>query len=410
MIFNQNINNKNSQIFPLKTIRKVYNSDFTSIPGSAFTYCARLESAYFPNATEIASDAFWFCQNLTEFSAPEVSVINDFGLQDCRNLPSASFPKCTYLGICGLQNAYKLSEINIPSCGYIGNRAFQNCVTLGSLNLPNIPSVPSSAFQSCFSLASITLSACSSIDVNAFSACVSLLTMNLKNVASVPALADASVFNYSPITGYFAQIAAYGSIYVPSSLYSAFISASYWSNFSARITSAAIPSEPLYYASVVGELARVWNYDNHDFTQSEFINSVNYESPDATNTMLRGTTSLPLIIDSSFVTHLTYRVTTNSSFYFGFFGYTTVSFPGPHVYISSALPADPTSVGTLLYKSPGDMSGAGGFTARVGIASGNYGKFVTFVTSGFGSVSTWIRNKAEIEGSSVYLIGTFMNA
>ena len=87
MIFNQNLNNKNSQIFPLKTIRKIYNSDFTSIPRMAFTQCARLESAYFPNVTEIGSDAFWFCENLAEFSAPEVSIINNYGLQDCHNLP-----------------------------------------------------------------------------------------------------------------------------------------------------------------------------------------------------------------------------------------------------------------------------------------------------------------------------------
>lgn len=409
MIFNQNLNNKNSQIFPLKTIRKIYNSEFTSIPRLAFTQCARLESVYFPNVTEIGSDAFWYCRNLTEFSGPEVAVINDFGLQDCRNLPSVSFPKCSYLGICGLQNAYKISEINIPSCEYIGNRAFQNCVTLSSIELPNISSVPSSAFQNCFSLSSITLSACSFIDVNAFSNCTSLLTMNLKNVTSIPVLANTSIFNYSPITGYFAQIAAYGSIYVPSSLYDAFISAEYWSNFSARITSATVPSEPLYYNSIVGELTKVWNYANYEFTQSAFINNVDYPSLDATSTALRGTTSLPLIINSSLATHLTFRVTTNSSFYFGFFGYTTVSFTGPHVYVSSALPADPTSVGTLLYKSPSDMSAAGGFTARVGIDSGNSGKFVTFVTSGFGSVNTWIRNRAEIESSAVHFIGTYIN-
>lgn len=409
MIFNQNLNNKNSQIFPLKTIRKIYNSEFTSLPRLAFTACTRLESAYFPNVTEIGSDAFWFCENLTEFSAPEVSIINNYGLQDCHNLPAVSFPKCEYIGNCAFQNDYKLSDISISSCEYLGDRAFQSCVALTSIDLPNIPSVLSNTFQACYSLASITLSACSFIDISAFSHCMSLLTMDLKNVTSVPTLADASVFNYSPMTGYLAQIAAYGSIYVPSSLYDAFISADYWSNISARITSAAVPSETLYYNGIVGELARVWNYDNNDFTQSAFIDSVDYPSPDDAVNGYRGMTSLPLIIDSSFVTHLTYRVTTNSSFYLGFFGYTTVSFPGPHVYVSSALPADPTSVGTLLYKSPGDMSTAGGFTARVGIDSGNSGKFVTLVTSGFDSVNTWIRNRAEIESSSVYLVGTFMN-
>ena len=129
-----------------------------------------------------------------------------------------------------------LQSIDLPSCKCVGNGAFSMCTKLQNVNIPTCEIIYDGAFYQCASLNSIFLSNCYSIGSSAFQRCYRLLSVYLlgSSVASI----KAAVFTSTPISGYTAQTGGVvGSIFVPSSLYSAYISAQNWSAFANRITS-----------------------------------------------------------------------------------------------------------------------------------------------------------------------------
>jgi hypothetical protein len=65
-----------------------------------------------------------------------------------------------------------------------------------------------------------------------------LMSVNLTSVSVVPTIGY-STFNITPIGGYSDVTGEYGSVYVPASLYSAFIVAQHWSRIASRIVSVA---------------------------------------------------------------------------------------------------------------------------------------------------------------------------
>ena len=70
-----------------------------------------------------------------------------------------------------------------------------------------------------------------------FSKCYNLLSVYL-NVSSVTALSNVNAFISTPISDYTTSTGGvYGSIFVPTSLYSSFISATNWATYSSRIVS-----------------------------------------------------------------------------------------------------------------------------------------------------------------------------
>jgi hypothetical protein len=114
-----------------------------------------------------------------------------------------------------LGNNYNLSFIELPNCRFAEEYAFMWCASLNTVLLPVVESIGSSAFISCRQL----------------------LSLYLSNVSSVPLLGN-SAFASTPIGGYTAETAGrYGSVYVPSSLYTAFKTATNWSTISNRIVS-----------------------------------------------------------------------------------------------------------------------------------------------------------------------------
>ena len=69
--------------------------------------------------------------------------------------------------------------------------------------------------------------------------CYRLTSLNFVGVSSVPTLYP-YCFTSTPIAGYTDYTdGQLGSVYVPASLYDAFVSASYWSDIASRIVSVA---------------------------------------------------------------------------------------------------------------------------------------------------------------------------
>ena len=130
-----------------------------------------------------------------------------------------------------------ISVYENPVISEIGNYAFYNCIALDSVNLPQATSIGAYAFVNCTSLTSISLPKATSIGSYAFRSCYHLLSLYLMG-GSVVSLASTTAFTSTPISTYTTSTGGvYGSIFVPASLYSSYLTATNWSIYSARIVS-----------------------------------------------------------------------------------------------------------------------------------------------------------------------------
>lgn len=188
-------------------------------------------------ASGIYSYAFAYCSSLTTVSFPNCSNIESYAFQYCSSLTSVSFPNCTSIGDYAFFSCCCLTTVSFPNCSNVGGAAFQSCYSLTAISFPNCTNVGTNAFQYCSSLTTISLPNCSNISNYAFRYCYNLLSLYLNNVSSVTSLGR-SAFQSTPIGGYTTSTGGiYGSVFVPSSLYNSFITATNWTSISARIVS-----------------------------------------------------------------------------------------------------------------------------------------------------------------------------
>lgn len=258
------------------------NSLVTKIAPYTFYSCKSLKTVDFQACTNIGSSAFAYCTSLTTISFPECTRINSAAFYSCASLSSASLSKCTYLGTSAFYSCKKLSTIYAPLCSniyastfygcgltsadfpsvsnMIGIQAFAYCSSMETINFPECPSLAASAFVACYKLKSAELQKCKYMNGYAFSNCSSLSVVSLPMMSvmagssnfyrcyrlvslyllgsSVAKLSNSNTFTSTPIAGYTTSTGGvYGSIYVPSSLYSSYIASTNWTYFSSRFVS-----------------------------------------------------------------------------------------------------------------------------------------------------------------------------
>ena len=262
-----------------RTISGTYtNSAVTSVGNCAFYSCKSLTTASFPSVTTIGSSAFYYCINLTTISFPKATSIGDLAFYNCYSLTTASFPLVTTIGNGAFYSCYNLTTANFPSATTIRTSAFSLCNRLTTISFPLVTIIGGSAFYYCNSLTTASFPSATTISAYAFCACHSLTTISFplvttigsgafngcKNLTtasfplvttigssafsscynltslylsgtSVVTLGGSAVFTYTPIGGYSESAGQYGSVYVPSSLYSSYLTATYWSLISSRI-------------------------------------------------------------------------------------------------------------------------------------------------------------------------------
>lgn len=212
-------------------------SNCTTVGNGAFTNCYKLSIVSFPICTSIGSGLFSNCSSLATVNFPNCTSIGSYAFYSCSQLESISFPNCTYVGGNAFQGCYKLSSVNISNCTSINNNAFLNCSMLTSINLPSCTIVGSSAFRSCWSLTTVILPACTNIGNAAFSGCYNLLSLYLLG-SSYCSLQGTNAFYSTPISNYTTSTGGvYGSIFVPVSLYNAYITQWPWNTYSSRFVS-----------------------------------------------------------------------------------------------------------------------------------------------------------------------------
>lgn len=159
----------------------------------AFNNCQSITTATFPSASIIGMSAFAYCISLTSISFPSATNINAF-----------AFFSCTYL-----------TEANFPLVQNMSSYAFSYCTRLSVASFPSLKAIASSAFYSCYNLLSLYLMG-----------------------SSMVTLSNVSAFYATPISTYTTSTGGvYGSIFVPTSLYNSYITATNWATYSARIVS-----------------------------------------------------------------------------------------------------------------------------------------------------------------------------
>lgn len=271
----------------------LYNNEISYIKPGAFGYCNNFTLADFSNCSYIGSYAFRNCSNLTSANFPSCTSIGGYAFGDCINLSSISFPNCSYIESCAFRSCSNLTLINFSNCSYIGSSAFRSCPNLTSadfsscsyigsyafyectnltlVNFPNCSYVGSCAFAYCGRLTSMGFPNCSYIENYAFSRCYRLLSLYLIG-SSIPSLNDINAFDSTPISNYTTLTGGvYGSIYVPASLYSSYITTTNWSVYSSRIAG-------MDWVSLISNDYEVKSLQNNlnalkDFTYGSFISA-----------------------------------------------------------------------------------------------------------------------------------------
>ena len=208
-----------------------------SIGNHAFASCTKLTTVDIPNCTSIGAMAFYLCSKLTSAIFPSCSYISISAFFNCTSLTSISFPNCSYIASSVFYCCYSLTSAIFPNCSHIDGNAFYNCSSLTSTDFLNCSYVGDYAFGYCRSLTLISFPNCSYIASNTFRACYNLLSLYLLG-SLVPSLASTNAFASNPISNYTTSTGGvYGSIYVPSSLYNQYVTATNWMVFSSRFVS-----------------------------------------------------------------------------------------------------------------------------------------------------------------------------
>jgi len=120
--------------------------------------------------------------------------------------------------------------------------AFYTCSALTEVSFPLCTSIYASAFQNCSALTTAVFSNSSTIQgiiyTYAFQSCYHLLSLYLLANTLYQLSVSSTTFVSTPIGGYTTSTdGVYGSIFVPASLYDAYISSTNWSYFSERFVS-----------------------------------------------------------------------------------------------------------------------------------------------------------------------------
>ena len=250
------------------------------IVSGAFQYCSalqRIELPYFTGPSwqqYAASDLFSGCSSLSEFSAPYAfSFYSPYSVfVKCSSLQSLNLPRLYYgafsngaffktpLSLISVPNYYSwkadsnyyncfmnkpdLIELNLSRASTLTSYMFLNDAKLRSIKAINASTVGSSCFQGCESLSEFYFTG-TSIQSYAFSG-TRLESLYILNGSTTLVNLAATAFFNSPMSDS-SILGSYGTIYVPSSLYSNYINATGWSIYSAIIQSLPSSIEKNYF-------------------------------------------------------------------------------------------------------------------------------------------------------------------
>ena len=212
----------------------------TTIGADAFRG-ARLENLYAPSVTTTGQMAFQEA-TLSYLDLPALSLASYYLIANNYSLISASLPACTYISNYAFYGCKSLQTIYAPSVSTVSGNAFYSCPALTSVEFLNLQIGPSrSAFARCDVLQTVRLSTSSNyvmaIQAGCFQSCYNLTSLYLLS-PHIIGLTNTDAFSSTPISNYTTSTGGvHGSIYVPSSLYSSYKTATNWVTYADRFVS-----------------------------------------------------------------------------------------------------------------------------------------------------------------------------
>lgn len=223
------------------TISKINTGNATTVVQSAFAYypSSVLFDLNMPNVTSLEKYAFT-STGVKTISAPMLTVIGSYAFSHCTSLETVDLPNVTILSQSAFASCTNLSHVNLPNVvnaggGPAAGGAFTSCESLKTASMPKIDAARTNLFASCPSFESFVLQIGSYIATGAFynTALMSLYLLS----TSIVTLSNTATrcFGSSPIMIPIGE--TYGSIFVPASLYSSYLTRANWSDISARIVS-----------------------------------------------------------------------------------------------------------------------------------------------------------------------------
>lgn len=244
--------------FVYSDARQHYFNACTRIGSSAFeNIYANGQEFYFPELTSLGACAFKSCSinelsfdvlesipyaafqtaRVSWFHSPKCKMIESYAFSGASISSYITFNECSYIGEYAFASVNKLVSITIPKCEIIGSFAFLSNKSLSFVSPLNYcRAISEGAFSYCSNLLGLSVRELRDIGSNAFNKCYKFKSLYIY-AESVCTLENINAFTSTPIGGYSTIAGQYGSVYVPASLYSQYIVASYWSDIASRIVS-----------------------------------------------------------------------------------------------------------------------------------------------------------------------------
>lgn len=220
--------------------RKNYSKGTITMGIKAFANNSNLTTVDIQQPCSLNYNAFYNCTALSKVNLSDVTYWSVYSgthpLNSCTALKNITFSgTLTTIPQSAFQNLTALTSATLPDASIIGINAFQKCSALTKVNIPKVEKLYTNAFAYCSTLSTITLSNINNISATAFGSCTALTSLYL-TCSSIPTLANVNAFTNTPLS-ISTLTGDFGSIYVPSSLYDSYITATNWSKYSARFVS-----------------------------------------------------------------------------------------------------------------------------------------------------------------------------
>lgn len=232
-----------------------YESPVKYIGEYAFRFCSNVQTLSFPNAVGVATGAFELAYSLQSIYLPKCKWIDPWAFRGDSGLTYLDLPECEWIGNTAFSSCTNLLRLRAPNLVEFGVSStsggygtFTNCSKLTEfsfpklqsvvsslfnplpgtaiaydisfMSLPNVSSIAAEAFSTFSLLTSAYIPKCTYIGNSAFVKCSNLTQIYLNEVSAVTTISGSTFYSNG---------AAITSVYVPSSLYSAFLTAQWWS-------------------------------------------------------------------------------------------------------------------------------------------------------------------------------------
>lgn len=160
-------------------------SNVETIGSYAFGYCRGISSLSFPSLTTTLQNVFYGCTGLTNAYLPQLTSTNGGLFSGCTSLVSVDLPELTFMSASCFAGCSSLEYVNLPKLSSLPFSAFTGLPALRQVNIQSVPTIAASGFLSCYALTDVSAPLVEVISANAFNNCSALSTIYFPHLSYV---------------------------------------------------------------------------------------------------------------------------------------------------------------------------------------------------------------------------------